>query len=246
MPLPPRPKLIKEKDGTRGLVPVGPDSRKDVEYTKYLEALDLGNNGPLRQAFAASNDIRFREFFRYISSPKNRCSITYWAKACGIDLLEMMNWVGKASNARALSQAQAAGPKIVDHMAEDAASRFVACERCDGLGFVNADEGLPMETPGYRVLRFVKIKSKDEEGNITEEEAPVWIRDCPMGCDRGRVRKPGDEFSREKLLEMAGHINKRGPGISNINNLGGQAMPSAVGRLDAMTIDIEPERNPNN
>lgn len=239
--IPPRPKLIKEKDGTRGLVPVGPDSRKDVEYTKYLDELDFGNNGALRQALAASPDIRFTEFFRRMSMPKNRVSIVCLAKGCGIDLAEMMNWVSKANNARAMAIFQSASPKIAEHMSIDAESRMVGCERCDGLGFVNADEGLPMDTAGYRILRFIKTKTKDDDGNVVEDEVPVWIRDCPAGCNRGKVRQAGDEFSREKSLEAAGHINKKGAGIQITQHFGGQSMPSAVGRLDVMTIDLPSE-----
>lgn len=229
--IPPRPKLIKEKDGARGLVPVGKDSHKDAEYDNYLKALDLENNMALRQALAASPDIRFTEFFRHISSPKNRCSITYWAKACTIDLAEMMNWVSKANNARAMAIFQGASPKIAEHMSIDAESRMVGCERCDGLGFVNADEGLPIDTAGYRILRTIH----DDEGR----EKDIWIRDCPAGCNRGKVRQAGDEFSREKTLEAAGHINKKGAGIQITQNFGGQSMPSAVSRLDVMTIDVE-------
>lgn len=237
----PRRKLTKEKDEVRGLVPMGADAHLDVEYARYLEEIGLETDPALRNALAASPDIRFRELLRYLARPSaGKHPLVYWVKQATIDMAEMMAWVGKGQNARAFALAQAAAPKINEAMAKDAESRMVGCTRCDGLGWVQADEGLPGDTPGYRVLRFVTRKTKDPELGEVTEEIPVWIRDCPMGCDRGKLREPGDEFSREKLLEQTGAINRRGPGIQITQHFGGQSMPSAVTRLEPMTIDIDP------
>ncbi len=237
----PRSKLIREKDGARGLVPVGADAHLDGEYSRYLEEIGLASDPALRNALASSPDIRFRELLRYLALPSAaKHPLVYWVKRATIDMAEMMAWVGKGQNARALALAQAAAPKINAAMAVDAESRWRACGRCDGLGWVQADEGLPEDTPGYRVLRFVSRKTKDPELGEVTEEIPVWIRDCPNGCERGKLREPGDEFSREKLLEQTGAINRKGGGFQIIQNFGGQSMPSAVARLDQMTIDIEP------
>ena len=232
--LPPRARKMIESDRTRGLVPAGPDAHLDTRYVKYLEEIDLEHDQSLLNALAVSKDMRFRELLRKLTLPSAHTRpIVYWVKAAGIDLLEMMTWFGEQQNARALALAQAAAPKVVGYMSADAESQWVACERCDGLGFVGADAGLDeMQIPGYRMLRF------DED-----KKSEVWVRDCPMGCVRGKTSKPGDEFSREKLLEMSGHINKKGAGLQIIQNFGGQSMPSAVNRLGAMTIDIDPAPN---
>jgi len=246
MAIKPRRKLIQERDGVRGvggLVPAGSDAHLDTEYARYLDDIGLASDPALKAALASSPDIRFQLFLKYLalpSSAKTKHPLVYCAKRATIDMSEMMAWVSKAHNARALALAQAAAPKINQAMAVDAESRMICCERCDGLGFVNADEGLPPETPGYRILRMISRKVKDPELGEVTEEIPVWIRDCPAGCTRGKLREPGDEFSREKLLEQTGAINRKGMGIQIINNLGGQSMPSAVARLDPMVIEIEP------
>lgn len=238
-----RPKVTKEKG--RGLVPAGVDSHLDREYTEYLDALDLENNSSLRQALAASTDMRFKSFFAQLVRPSKRVKrapVTYAAKLCGIDLAEMMDWVGKAQNARTLALAQGASPRIVEHMSQDAESRMIGCDRCDGIGWVAAEEGLDGKDapPGYRLLRVVQTTVRDADGTSRLEETPVWIRTCPAGCDHGKVRAPGDEFSRATVLEVAGHTGKRGPGVQIVQNFSGQAMPSAVNRLaSAMTIDVD-------
>jgi hypothetical protein len=226
----PRPRVKQEKDKSRGLVPCGPDAHLDTQYSNYLKEIKLDSDPVLQTALAASKDIRFRELLRYLALPSAKSHpLIYWVKRAEIDLAELMTWMSDTSTARALAVAQQASPKINSHMAVDAESRMVACERCDGLGFVSADAGLPEDVPGYRMLRCDK-----------ENKAETWIRDCPMGCDRGKVRAAGDEFAREKLLEQAGLINKKGPGFQLVQHFGGQSMPSAVGRLDRMTLDIEP------
>ncbi len=230
--LPPRARKMIERDRTRGLVPAGADAHLDTRYANYLEEIDLEHDSSLLNALAASPDMRFRELLKKLTLPNAHTKpMVYWVKAVKIDLLEMMTWFGKEQNARMLAIAQRAGVKINSHMEVDAESRMVACDRCDGLGFVGADPGLEdANIPGYRILRF------DEHS-----KSEIWVRDCPMGCDRGKVRKPGDEFAREKLLEQAGVINKKGGGFQLIQNFSGQSMPSAVNRLSVMTIDVDGE-----
>lgn len=238
--LPPRARRMIESDRTRGMVPAGADAHLDTRYAKYLEEIDLEHDAGLLNALAAAPDPRFRDLLKYLTLPSaDTKPIVYWVKRAGIDLLEMMTWFGKEQNARMLAIAQRAGVKINEHMAIDGESRMIACDRCDGLGWVQADDGLPPDTPGYRILRMVKVKHKGDDGQQVEEEVPVWIRNCPMSCDHGKLRQPGDEFSREKLLEQCGVIGKKGIGFQLIQHFGGQSMPSAVARLDVMTIDVE-------
>ncbi|HXI41897.1 MAG TPA: hypothetical protein VNH83_18075 [Bryobacteraceae bacterium] len=232
MAVKPRRMLTKERDGARGLVPTGADAHLDTEYARYLDDIGLASDPALKAALASSPDIRFQLFLKYLalpSSAKTKHPLVYCAKRATIDMSEMMAWVSKAHNARALALAQAAAPKINQAMAVDAESRFVACERCDGFGYVSTDPGLPEDTPGYRLLRQDVETGKD-----------IWVRTCPNGCDRGKLREPGNEFARERLLEQSGLINKKGIGLQLVQHFGGQSMPSAVSRLDVMTIDVEP------
>lgn len=104
-------------------------------------------------------------------------------------------------------------------------SKKIACERCDGLGWISAPNGLPDDTPGYR-----SIQSGDDE---------LWIRDCP-NCEKGKIRKPGDAHARDRVLEMGGLVNKSKSGLTLVQNFGGASHASAIDQLDkVMAIDID-------
>ena len=100
------------------------------------------------------------------------------------------------------------------------------CPKCEGLTWVGAAAGYPADTPGCR---------RADESNPDS----IWIRDCPLCMKAGRVRVKGDEHSRDRILEMAGHINKKGPGIAIVQNFSGAGMASAIPRLQAITVDLD-------
>jgi len=212
-------RTIKEK--LRGTVPARVNGYKDKEYEEYLKHIDPQRE-EVRLALASSPDPRFRAFLERMSDPTQPgTKLQTIAKSCNIPLDEFMEWFSRASNQRAIAIVQTHSPAIVQDTLEDARSKFVACHRCDGLTWIAAVKDLPPETPGYRPMG---------EG---------WIRDCPVCRAKGFVRTPGDDSSRSKSLEMAGLINKKGAGIAIIQNFGGQALPSAIRRLDAITVDVD-------
>ena len=227
---------IREKDGVRGLVPSRRFASHDKAYGAYLNNLDPRNRADVQFALESSTDARFRAFLDQLERKAfgKRVSLQAVAKGCGISLHEFNQWWQHASTQAAIAVAQTKSIAITEDMAEDARTKWANCERCDGLGFVAADEGLPMDTPGYRILRMIERKGEDP--------TPVYVRKCPNMCDQGRIKQVGDQFSREKTLEMAGLLNKKGAGgVTLIQNFGGQAMASAVPRMSAMTIDIDSE-----
>jgi hypothetical protein len=67
---------------------------------------------------------------------------------CGIDLAEFQMWFRRESSNIAIAQAQLASLRVVPQMGVDAESSEEFCERCDGLGWIKADEDLPVDTPG--------------------------------------------------------------------------------------------------
>jgi len=244
MPKPGTVKRIKEKG--RGLVPSRSDGAADLEYGAYLETLDPVGDSAVRLSLALSPDPRFTQFLERVSDPKwntlpwgKAKSLQTIAKGCGISLQEFNNFGQSVAIQRALAIAQKGVASITSDMTIDAQSTMISCERCDGLTWVNAPEGLPEPTPGYRIWKINLVKHKDDDGNTIEEEVPVFIRDCPVCRAEGRVRSPGDEFSREKLLDMTGLIQKKGPMVAITQNFGGQTLASAVSRMDAITIDVE-------
>lgn len=221
-------KVMMEKDQQRGLVPTRAYGSKDKVYGAYLTHLDPRNDVRVQKAMAASPDPRFQEFLDRILTPRyKKVSLACIAKACCLDLKEFNDWWNRESTQAAIAVAQTGSLDITCDMVVDARSVNAVCERCDGMTWIGAPQGLPLETPGYRPMQ-----SGDEV---------IWIRDCP-NCSGGKVRKPGDTHARDKVLEMSGII-KRGAGVNvQINNNGGASHVSAVSSLDdVMTIDLNPE-----
>lgn len=227
-----RPKnkaLVLEKDKARGLVPGRADGYKDKVYGSYLEKLDPRHSEDVQTALAASPDPRFREFLERITSARyKKVSLQTIAKACGIDLMEFNNWWNKASTQKAIAIAQTSSLQITADMSQDAMSVETVCDRCDGLAFVAAPSGLPETTPGYRSMT-------DSSGQ------EVWIRTCPV-CVDGKVRKPGDTHSRDRILEISGLIQRGKAAVQITQNFGGAAHSSAIRDLDeSMPLDITGE-----
>lgn len=223
---------MKERDGVRGLVPTRAYGNKDKTYLAYLEALNPRENEDVQLAMAASGDPRYQEFLARLQTRRyDRINLATIAKACSIDLAEFNNWWNKESTQRSIAIAQTRSVEIVRDMTEDARSVNAVCERCDGLKFVTAPQGLPADTPGYKPSQYY-----DEEAGRT---ITMWVRDCP-NCTDGKVRRPGDAHARDKVLELGGLI-KKGPGVSITQNFSGAAHASAIGALDVMTIDVTSE-----
>lgn len=229
------PFAVQEK--WRGEVPGRSNGREDKVYERYLETLNPRENERVQLALARTADPKFRAFLRMVLSNR-RYTLPSMAKYCGITLDEFCGWMQNAAKVATLGNAQLLALDIVEDMGVDARSKMIACSRCDGLGWVGAEDGLPADTPGYRVLKFMET-TKIVDGVETREEVPVWIRECPMGCDHGRIRITGDQHSRDRVLEVADLIGKKGGGTSITLNLGGASHPSAVGLLNA--IKVEPE-----
>lgn len=237
-------KFLVEKDKIRGVVP-GETGKVDEVYATYLDGINVGTDPELHIALAASSDARFRTFLELLSKPgKKYLKHSTLAKRCGIDLLEFSQFYSKASTQMAIARAQKRAAGIVDDMAVDAASRSEFCERCDGLGWVNALDNLPIETPGYRIMGMKTVPGNPEKG-VPDREEPIWSRTCPKCKGATTIRTPGDEHSRDKVLEIAGLINKGGKGgaaVQIVQNFSGASHSSAVtGSLDQLTVDVDCE-----
>ena len=230
------PGMMLEKDGVRGQVPGRMIGRKDVVYGEYLRRLNPRVNKTVQVALAATPDPRFQEFVNRILTPRyKRVSMQAIAKACHISLIEFNKWWQTASGQCSIAMAQTASVDITGDMIEDARTRDAACERCDGLRVVNAPAGLPLSTPGYE-----RTQTVDEATGFPMIQ---WSRTCPVCGGTGKIRKVGDERSRDRVLEMAGLVNRTKSGVT-INIPVTQNHASAVGDLDAaMTLDIVPEKS---
>jgi hypothetical protein len=230
------PNMMLEKDGIRGAVPGRMIGRKDVVYGEYLRQLNPRVNKSVQLALASTPDVRFQEFVRRVMTPRyKRISMQAIAKACSISLMEFNKWWQTASAQCSIGIAQTASVDLTHDMVADARSREVVCERCDGLGIVNAPAGLKLSTPGYE-----RHQRRDE---LTGMPIIEWTRECPSCEGSGRVRKPGDAHSRDRVLEMASLINRNKSGVT-INIPINQDHASAVGDLEsAMTIDVQPEES---
>jgi hypothetical protein len=216
----------------RGEVPSREAGAQDKVYGAYLESLNPRTNRDIQEALASSPDVRFREFLERIMAPRyKRNSLQAIAKACNIALLDFNEWVQKASTQRALAAAQVGSVRVANDMVEDAVSKTVTCDRCDGLSWVSAPPGLPNTTPGYRRVN-------------ADASNPLYGRTCPKCSGGGTMRQIGDQHARDRILEISG-LTKKGGGVSITQNFGGAYHGSAIGTLDnMMAIDAEFEDTP--
>jgi hypothetical protein len=202
-------------------------------FEEYLRTIDPlhPEHKHVRMALAMDADPRFRKYLELLANPKNTArSLASLAGRVGITMLEFNQWWMKASTQRALAIAQLRSIGIVEDMAADARSKQHACNMCLGHKWVDSQPGLEGENlPGYRMLRGFGRKPEDS-----------WVRECPECQGSGQQVRPGDEHSREKLLQMAGLVDNKSTGLTLIQNFGGQSMASAVRRMDSVTIDVEP------
>jgi hypothetical protein len=205
------------------------DGRKygklDRVYSAYLDELNPRANDDVQLALAASGDIRFKEFLERINMPKyRRASLATIAKACNITLSEFNNWWNRASTQRAIAVAQVGSVMITRDIVEDARTQDVFCPRCDGLGFIAAQPGLPADTPGYRML-------EPQDG----DETLRYIRNCPQCKTEKVVKRVGDAHARDKVLELSGLI-KKGAAVQIVQNFSGASHSSALSGLDDLNI----------
>lgn len=222
---------LKIYEPERGMVDGRQYGKLDRVYSAYLDELDPRSNEDVQLALAASGDIRFKEFLERINMPKyRRASLATIAKACNITLSEFNNWWSRASTQRAIAVAQVGSVMITRDIVEDARTQEVFCPRCDGLGFIAAQPGLPADTPGYRMLE----PSDDDEGL-------KYIRNCPQCKTEKVIKRVGDAKARDQILELSGLV-KKGAAVQIVQNFSGASHASALSGLDQLnTIDVVPE-----
>lgn len=223
--------LFLEKDGLRGLVPTSDNGRADAAYGAWFDGIEAEDDPEFHIALAQAQEPKYRRFLEMLGQPNRRgLKIQTMAKQCGIDLPEFQQWYGKACVQMAIGVAQRKARFLVADMAQDARSRSEFCERCDGLGWVGAPDGLPVDTLGYRIMGMRIHDGKED---------PVWVRTCPKCLGKTRSDEPGDEHSRDKILELAGLVPKGRAAVSIVQNFGGAGHGSAVnGSLSSLTVDV--------
>lgn len=230
---PKKPKLpaLMREPGGRGLVPIA--GKLDQPYNEYLEGIGLRDPERLpavELALASGNDKRFNLFLTYMDNPRyRRASLSSIAKACAIPLPQFMEFWQKAQHTRALAIAQEGITRhVVPDMVEDSRSKDMPCDRCDGFGWVYAEDGLPKSTKGLRKM-------------VDDDPKSRQIRACPLCSGTGMVRKTGDTDSRKMLLEMSGLTNKKGSSVQITQHFGGMGIESAVERLNRVSFDLGDE-----
>lgn len=222
-----KPKLMRERQSPRGLVPVA--GRLDTTYNDYLANIGLRDESRQPQielALASSNDIRFRTFLDYLTNPAyRRWSLAAIAKACDISLPQWAEFWQKSQHQRALAIAQQGiTDHIVPDMVYDARSKDMPCDRCDGFGFVYADD-LPKGAKDVRPMDAADPTSRP-------------IRTCPLCKGIGTLKQVGDTDSRKMLLEMSGMTGKKGSAVQITQHFGGMGIESAVERLNKISFDV--------
>jgi hypothetical protein len=222
-------KVIREKG--RGLVPGPAYGVLDIAYNEFLDELNPRERKEVRIALAATKDNRFKEFLRFVGMPVAGTppSLASCAKRAGIDLNEFQDWALKSANQRSIAIATDRGPRLTALIADNAEEIVEFCDRCDGLGWISAQAGMPLDTPGY------------EQIGIDAQEQPLFRRECPHGAD-GKIRRLGSEHAQDKILEISGLASKKGPMVQITQNIGSSSHASALSDLDAMSLDGEFER----
>ena len=225
--------LVKERNRPRALAPSREHGAHDP-YNAFLTTLDPRGESQqskaVQWALACSRDPRFQEFLRRLHQPRyQRYSLAAVAKSCDLILGEFLQFWHDALVESAIAIACSSAPAIVSDMAEDALSSHKSCERCDGLGWVESPAGVsPEMVPGYL-------------GRLSDHlEAPA-VRTCPACRGSAKIRKPGDQHAREKLLELAGLTGKRAPVqvvAFNFNR--------SVEQENRITLDVDPEEEDQN
>lgn len=220
--------VIKEK-GLRGQVPSRLHGPKDKIFATYLDTLNPRGNDELQQALAACPDVRFQLFLEKVMTPRYlKVSLSTMAKGCGISLPEFQKWYSNEQAQRSIAEAQAASPRIVRGLIDDSIPRLDICDRCDGLGWVDAPSEVDPEKipPGYRQLTAA-----------TKRTEAAYIRTCPRCDGNGKIRQPGDAHAQDRVLGMAG-VTESAKGPAVVVNFGGASHSSAVTLLnDAMSIE---------
>jgi hypothetical protein len=218
------------KGFTRGIVPTSAYGRLDEPYNAYLEKIDPRGDSPrsraLRHSLAVNPDAHFREFLLRLSEPRYKgYSLAAIAKTCDLSLPQFAEFYQKSVVQQALALAQQAVPELTEDLIEDARTTLVSCERCDGIGHIEAPEGYV--APGEKPTKKASLGRK--------------VRTCPTCEGKGKVRRIGNEHARDSVLEMAGLKGKKGGGVQIVQNFGGHNIESAVDRLNQVTFDIPAE-----
>ncbi len=218
--------------GTK-LLPVLDGSRR-VQVPKRIDALQesiiqsMCSREELQQALAACEALHIQRFLADLSNLKYADrGIAYLARKHGITPNELADLWRRHATAQAMMNITGGLPKVAADIMEDSQSRYVNCERCDGIGDV-VDE---RATNKAKLLR--------PEG----EEAELIYRVCPQCSGECKVRVPGSSDSRKMALEAAGLIGKRANIITN-PTIYTQTVESVIGELENLQLDNGSINNP--
>ncbi len=229
---PPGPKdLMIERGSPRGLVPNLHFGAFDISYNEYLAKLDPRGDSEqseaVRFALASASDKRFQTFFERLQDPTcKRYTLATIAKYCDISLPQMAEFWNKAQKMRALVKAQEGIVSFIPDMVEEAHTQDLACDRCDGFGFVYVEDQPADPKLGIKPLR-------------PDDPASRMIRTCPNCKGTGRSKKEGNPDSRKQLLEMTGMVGRGGgASVKLVQNFGGSTMESAVERMNRVTFEV--------
>lgn len=231
------PKQVREP--IRGLVPASSYGVLDKTYNEYLGALDPRGTSTrghaVRVSLAAHADNRFRVFLARLSETRfKRYSLAAIAKGCNISLTEFADFWQKSQNMRTLALAQDGLFDVTSDIITDAKSKPMACERCDGFGWLYVDSDLAAQ-PGVR-----RLVPRDKESK--------QIRACPTCKGTCLVTKSGDTDSRRMLMDIAGVGGRKGSAVTINATFGSQSTMDKLSKTsfdisddaDAPVIDVDP------
>lgn len=187
---PHKPKPPKKYNGGKPGIPM----LQDAPCQTFIENIDKGG---FREEFigaldAAEKDVRWHQL-------KNMMTLDFFKKYKFSTLTRMLGltpenlvdfWRNHQIQA-GIVQTMNELPQIMSDVAEDAKSRMVYCQKCDGIGQV--------------------LDGFDE--SVAGKRTPL-LRICPACEGAKKVRQVGDKDARNLVFETAGLTKKHGPMVA--------------------------------
>jgi hypothetical protein len=195
-------------------IPVLSNTRR-IQVPKRIDALEeefirsLGSREELQKALATCEQLHIQRFLNDLTNLKHRDKgIAFLARKHAITPLELADIWRRHCLAQGMLNLIAGLPQMAADIVEDARSRMVPCERCDGLGEVE----------------YVFGPKKGE------------IRVCPQCEGSGKVRIAGSSDARKMALEATGLVGKRATLIQSAT-IHAHNVESVIGELENLQIE---------
>ena len=191
------------------------DPRGHSERSKFFR---FASPNPATTASASSSTAR--------ASPATSSALSAIARSCAITLAEFIDFREWAQIERAIATMAYATPAIAAGPVKAVLPRMEVCEKCEGLGWLYVDGGVPPElVQGYL-------------GPVPTEPDGRAARTCPFCKGDGRVEKPGDMKAARMILDITGLVEQqKTPAVQLVQTF--QCGSHVGGRVELSRIPID-------